>query len=160
MENASRGLAAEALRRLPSGGRVLIVCGGGNNGGERFENEFAWNVIAADQFDPDIHVRIGNQEDHEFGDLLSGEHEQPAHEHALQNMLHERLRNLLDSRLNWREREIIKLRFGLGDGYNYTLEEVAYIFKVTRERIRQLEDRALRKLQDPRCSGELVGFID
>lgn len=74
-------------------------------------------------------------------------------------MLKGRLGELLE-RLSWREREIINLRFGLGDGYNYTLEEVAYIFKVTRERIRQLEDRALRKLQDPRCSSELVGFID
>ena len=49
--------------------------------------------------------------------------------------------------LSYREREIIKLRYGIGDGYNYTLEEVGHIFKVTRERIRQIEAKAIRKLQ-------------
>jgi RNA polymerase primary sigma factor len=49
--------------------------------------------------------------------------------------------------LTYREREIIKLRYGLGDGYSYTLEEVGHIFKVTRERIRQIEKKAIRKLQ-------------
>ena len=74
-------------------------------------------------------------------------------------MLQGRIRNLLQT-LGYREREIINLRYGLGDGYNYTLEEVASIFKVTRERIRQIEDRALRKLQEPSRSAELVGFLD
>ena len=69
------------------------------------------------------------------------------------------IRALLQT-LGYREREIINLRFGLGDGYNYTLEEVASIFTVTRERIRQIEDRALRKLQEPSRSAELVGFLD
>ena len=74
-------------------------------------------------------------------------------------MLQGRIHDLLQT-LGYREREIINLRFGLGDGYNYTLEEVASIFKVTRERIRQIEDRALRKLQEPSRSAELVGFLD
>jgi RNA polymerase primary sigma factor len=107
-----------------------------------------------------LHVPIGRGEDNEFGNLLPSEHEQPPHEHALHNMLHHRLHELLDSRLNWREREIIKLRFGLGDGYDYTLDQVGYIFKVTRERIRQIEKRALQKLQEPRNSAELVEFVD
>jgi RNA polymerase sigma factor (sigma-70 family) len=51
--------------------------------------------------------------------------------------------------LTYREREIIKLRYGLGDGYTYTLEEVGRIFKVTRERVRQIEAKAIRKLQHP-----------
>ena len=62
--------------------------------------------------------------------------------------------------LSYREREIIKLRYGLGDGYSYTLEEVGHIFKVTRERIRQIEAKAVRKLQQPSRSQELVGFLD
>jgi len=107
-----------------------------------------------------LHSRIGSQEDNEFGNLLPSEHEQPPHEHALHNMLHQRLHDLLDSRLSWREREIIKLRYGLGDGYDYTLDQVGYIFKVTRERIRQIEKRALQKLQEPRNSSELVEFVD
>ena len=62
--------------------------------------------------------------------------------------------------LSWRERSIIELRYGLGDGYSYTLEEVGHIFKVTRERIRQIEAKAVRKLQQPSRSQELSGFLD
>lgn len=62
--------------------------------------------------------------------------------------------------LNWREREIIKLRYGLGDGHAYTLDEVGKIFAVTRERIRQIESRAMRKLQQPMAAGKLSGFLD
>ena len=63
-------------------------------------------------------------------------------------------------KLTYRQREIVKLRYGLGDGYSYTLEEVGHIFKVTRERIRQIEAKAVRKLQQPARSQELVGFLD
>ena len=55
--------------------------------------------------------------------------------------------------LTFREREIIKLRYGIGDGYTYTLEEVGRIFKVTRERVRQIEAKAVRKLQHPVRAG-------
>ena len=102
---------------------------------------------------------VGRGEETRFGDLLPQDGEQEPAGGALQEMLRGRIDDLLKT-LGYREREIIKLRFGLGDGYNYTLEEVAYIFKVTRERIPQIEDRALRKLQDPRRSSELVGFLD
>jgi RNA polymerase primary sigma factor len=60
----------------------------------------------------------------------------------------------------YREREIIKLRYGIGDGYTYTLEEVGRIFKVTRERVRQVEAKALHKLQHPVRSRQLAGFLD
>ena len=62
--------------------------------------------------------------------------------------------------LNYREREIIRLRYGLVDGYTYTLEEVGKIFSVTRERVRQIEAKAVRKLQHPTRSRILEGFID
>jgi len=62
--------------------------------------------------------------------------------------------------LTYREREIIKLRYGLGDGYSYTLEETGRIFKVTRERIRQIESKALRKLQHATRSEHLRGFVE
>jgi len=74
-------------------------------------------------------------------------------------MLRTRIAKVLKT-LSYREREIIKLRYGLGDGYSYTLEEVGHIFKVTRERIRQIEAKAVRKLQQPSRSQELVGFLD
>ena len=62
--------------------------------------------------------------------------------------------------LTYREREIIKLRYGIGDGYTYTLEEVGRIFKVTRERVRQVEAKAIRKLQHPVRSRKLSQFLD
>jgi RNA polymerase primary sigma factor len=64
------------------------------------------------------------------------------------------------SALNYREREIIRLRYGLADGYTYTLEEVGRIFSVTRERVRQIEAKAVRKLQHPVRSRQLSGFLD
>jgi RNA polymerase primary sigma factor len=62
--------------------------------------------------------------------------------------------------LNYREREIIRLRYGLSDGYTYTLSEVGKIFSVTRERIRQIESDAIRKLQHPSCAKKLASFVD
>jgi RNA polymerase primary sigma factor len=62
--------------------------------------------------------------------------------------------------LNYREREIIRLRYGLSDGYSYTLSEVGKIFSVTRERIRQIEVDALRKLKQPSCAIKLANFLD
>ena len=61
--------------------------------------------------------------------------------------------------LTYREREIVRLRYGLGDGYTYTLEEVGRIFKVTRERVRQIEAKAIRKLQHPVRARHLEGFL-
>ena len=63
-------------------------------------------------------------------------------------MLKDKIEQVLKT-LTYREREIIKLRYGIGDGYTYTLEEVGRIFKVTRERVRQVEAKAIRKLQHP-----------
>ena len=73
-------------------------------------------------------------------------------------MLRGRINKVLKT-LSYREREIIKLRYGLGDGYSYTLEEVGRIFKVTRERVRQIEAKAVRKLQHPVRSEQLEGFV-
>ena len=77
----------------------------------------------------------------------------------MQEMLRDKIEVVLRS-LTYREREIIKLRYGLGDGYSYTLEETGRIFKVTRERIRQIESKALRKLQHETRAAHLRGFVD
>ena len=61
--------------------------------------------------------------------------------------------------LTYREREIVRLRYGLADGYCYTLEEVGRIFKVTRERVRQIEAKAVAKLQHPVRSTELAEYV-
>jgi RNA polymerase primary sigma factor len=62
--------------------------------------------------------------------------------------------------LSYREREILRLRFGLADGYAYTLEEVGTIFDVTRERVRQIEAKAVEKLRQPGATFDLAGFVD
>jgi RNA polymerase primary sigma factor len=74
-------------------------------------------------------------------------------------MLKDKLSNVLSS-LNGREREVLELRFGLGDGYSRTLEEVGMQFRVTRERIRQIEAKALRKMRHPTRIRQLSGFLE
>jgi RNA polymerase primary sigma factor len=119
----------------------------------------ARRVLAMSRYPISLDRPVGNSEDSQFGDLLpDGTAESPAIG-AGQEMLRMRITRVLKS-LSYREREIIKLRYGLGDGYSYTLEEVGHIFKVTRERIRQIEAKAVRKLQQPSRSQELVGFLD
>ena len=102
---------------------------------------------------------VGNSEDSQFGELLPDTTATAPSVGAGQDMLRNTLRDVLET-LSYREREIIKLRYGLGDGYSYTLEEVGHIFNVTRERIRQIEAKAVRKLQQPTRSQELVGFLE
>ena len=77
---------------------------------------------------------------------------------ASNGILRDKIESLLKT-LTYREREIIRLRYGLGDGYTYTLEEVGRIFKVTRERVRQIEAKAVRKLQHPVRCQQLEGFL-
>ena len=121
--------------------------------------EEARRVLAMSRYPISLDRPVGNSEDSHFGDLLpDGEAKSPSIG-ASQEMLRGRIQSVLKT-LSYREREIIKLRYGLGDGYSYTLEEVGHIFKVTRERIRQIEAKAVRKLQQPSRSQELVGFLD
>ena len=116
-------------------------------------------VTAMSRYPISLDRPVGNSEDSHFGDLLPDQGAENPAVGAAQEMLRNRISKVLKS-LSYREREIIKLRYGLGDGYSYTLEEVGHIFKVTRERIRQIEAKAVRKLQQPSRSQELVGFLD
>lgn len=101
---------------------------------------------------------IGDSEDSSFGEFIEDStHDNPLHK-ANNGILREKIEKLLKT-LTYREREIIRLRYGLGDGYTYTLEEVGRIFKVTRERVRQIEAKAVRKLQHPVRSQQLEGFL-
>ncbi|MEO0514056.1 MAG: RNA polymerase sigma factor RpoD [Planctomycetota bacterium] len=102
---------------------------------------------------------VGESEDSYFGDFIEDESASNPSESATSDMLRSRIEQVLKT-LTYREREIIKLRYGIGDGYTYTLEEVGRIFKVTRERVRQVEAKAIRKLQHPVRSRKLVGFVD
>ena len=119
----------------------------------------ARRVLAMSRYPISLDRPVGNSEDSHFGDLLPDSGAENPAIGAAQEMLRGRIAKVLKT-LSYREREIIKLRYGLGDGYSYTLEEVGHIFKVTRERIRQIEAKAVRKLQQPSRSQELVGFLD
>jgi len=101
---------------------------------------------------------VGESEDCSFGEFIEDSGSESPMVTAGQAMLRDRIEGLLKT-LTYREREIIRLRYGLGDGYTYTLEEVGRIFKVTRERVRQIEAKAVRKLQHPVRSQQLEGFL-
>ena len=102
---------------------------------------------------------VGESEDSYFGDFIEDDKAEAPAGVANREMLRERIEHVLKT-LTYREREIIKLRYGIGDGHTYTLEEVGKIFKVTRERVRQVEAKAIRKLQHPVRARKLMGFLD
>jgi RNA polymerase primary sigma factor len=102
---------------------------------------------------------VGESEDSYFGEFIEDDATDSPVDSATQEMLKDKIDQVLKT-LTYREREIIKLRYGLGDGYTYTLEEVGRIFKVTRERVRQIEAKAVRKLQHPVRAKQLKGFLD
>ena len=106
-----------------------------------------------------LETPIGEEEDSSLGDFIEDkEIENPANQTAY-TLLQEQLRSVL-STLPQREQEVLKMRFGLDDGYSLTLEEVGLYFNVTRERIRQIEAKALRRLRHPRRSNGLRDYID
>jgi RNA polymerase primary sigma factor len=102
---------------------------------------------------------VGDHDDSYFGEFLADHREDDplydTHQQALKHRIEEAMQSL-----NYREREILRLRYGLTDGYAYTLEEVGKIFSVTRERVRQIETKAVRKLQQPYRSRSLASFVD
>ncbi len=101
---------------------------------------------------------VGEGEDNSFGEFIEdGDHSNPIR-NASNGLLRDKIDTLLKS-LTFREREIIRLRYGLVDGYSYTLEEVGRIFKVTRERVRQIEAKAVSKLQNPVRAEQLSGYL-
>jgi RNA polymerase primary sigma factor len=102
---------------------------------------------------------VGESEDSYFGDFIEDERQEAPSNVAANEMLKRRIEDVLKT-LTYREREIVKLRYGIGDGYTYTLEEVGRIFKVTRERVRQVEAKAIRKLQHPVRARKLACFAD
>lgn len=102
---------------------------------------------------------VGDHDDSYFGEFLADHREEDplydTHQQALKHQIEEAMQGL-----NYREREILRLRYGLTDGYAYTLEEVGKIFSVTRERVRQIETKAVRKLQQPYRNRSLTSFLD
>jgi RNA polymerase primary sigma factor len=116
-------------------------------------------VISVSKHPISLDRPVGDGDDCYFGDFLEDKSADRAPSLAASDQLKEKIVEALDS-LSDREREIICLRYGIGDGYTYTLEEVGRRFNVTRERVRQIEAKAIKKLQHPVRSRKLEGFID
>jgi RNA polymerase primary sigma factor len=102
---------------------------------------------------------VGDSEDTNFGDFIEDKSAENPSDMTSYSLLKDKLGDVLTS-LTERERKVLELRFGLGDGYSRTLEEVGKQFKVTRERIRQIEAKALRKMRHPTRIRQLQGFLE
>lgn len=102
---------------------------------------------------------VGDGDDTSFGDFIEDKSAENPYDMTAYSLLREKIVDVLDS-LTEREQRVLKLRFGLVDGYSRTLEEVGKQFKVTRERIRQIEAKALRKMRHPTRLRQLTGFFD
>jgi RNA polymerase primary sigma factor len=102
---------------------------------------------------------VANHDDSHFAEFLEDHRDDDPLFRSNHEALKMRIEQLMEA-LNHREREIIRLRFGMTDGNTYTLEEIGRLFKVTRERVRQIETNAVRKLQQPYRCKLLAGFLD
>ncbi|MBM3822069.1 MAG: RNA polymerase sigma factor RpoD [Verrucomicrobia bacterium] len=102
---------------------------------------------------------VGDSEDTNFGDFIEDKSAENPSDMTSYSLLKDKLQDVLET-LTERERKVLELRFGLGDGYSRTLEEVGKQFKVTRERIRQIEAKALRKMRHPTRIRQLQGFLE
>ena len=102
---------------------------------------------------------VGDSDDTNFGDFIEDKGAENPYDMTAYSLLREKIIDVLDS-LTERERNVLSLRFGLKDGYSRTLEEVGRQFKVTRERIRQIEAKALRKMRHPTRIRQLHGFFE
>ncbi|MBC1607211.1 RNA polymerase sigma factor RpoD [Listeria welshimeri] len=106
-----------------------------------------------------LETPIGEEDDSHLGDFIEDQDATSPSDHAAYELLKEQLEDVLDT-LTDREENVLRLRFGLDDGRTRTLEEVGRVFGVTRERIRQIEAKALRKLRHPSRSKQLKDFLE
>ena len=155
----------EQINKVVRESRQLMQKLGREPNDEEIAQQLGWPVSRVKQVknvarEPiSLETPIGEEEDSQLGDFIEDkEVENPANQTAykmLQNQLHEVLSSLPE-----REQEVLKMRFGLDDGYSLTLEEVGLYFNVTRERIRQIEAKALRRLRHPRRASGLRDYIE
>ena len=106
-----------------------------------------------------LETPIGEEEDSHLGDFIPDDDALSPSDAANSSMLHDELEEVLNT-LTPREADVLRLRFGLEDGKSHTLEEVGVVFNITRERIRQIEAKALRKLRHPRRANRLKGYLN
>jgi len=149
LRNIQKRLLQE-LRREPTTEEIANLAG--------LDIEEVKRVLDIGRHPASLDRPVGDGDDCSFGELIEDARSDNPVRNANNGILRQKIDALLKT-LTYREREIIRLRYGLGDGYTYTLEEVGRIFKVTRERVRQIEAKAVRKLQHPVRSQQLAGFI-
>jgi RNA polymerase primary sigma factor len=106
-----------------------------------------------------LETPVGEEEDSLLGDFIEDKDVDSPANTAAHRLLNEQIVSVLNT-LPAREQKVIRMRFGLDDGYSHTLEEVGYVFKVTRERIRQIEAKALRRLRHPTRARKLKDYLD
>lgn len=132
---------------------------------EELGQELGWSLTRVRQIksvanDPvSLETPVGRDEDSSLGDFIEDTKITSPVNATMSNLLREKLKEIIDH-LPLREQRVLKMRFGLEDGYIHTLEEVGYLFQVTRERIRQIESKALRKLKNPNRMKEFLDFMD
>ncbi len=155
----------EQINKVVRESRQLMQMLGREPTDEEIADRLGWSVIRVKSVknvarEPiSLETPIGEEEDSLLGDFIEDKDiENPAHQTAF-TLLQEQLRQVL-STLPDREQEVLKMRFGLEDGYSLTLEEVGLYFNVTRERIRQIEAKALRRLRHPKRSRRLKDYLD
>ncbi|MCQ2576270.1 MAG: RNA polymerase sigma factor RpoD [Treponema sp.] len=155
----------EQINKVVRESRQLLQKLGREPTDEEIANQLGWPVARVKQVknvarEPiSLETPIGEEEDSSLGDFIEDkEVENPATQTAF-TLLQEQLRSVLNT-LPPREQEVLKMRFGLEDGYSLTLEEVGLYFEVTRERIRQIEAKALRRLRHPRRANGLRDYIE
>ena len=117
------------------------------------------NILKIAQEPVSLETPIGEEDDSHLGDFIEDQGATSPADHAAYEMMKKQLENVLDT-LTDREENVLRLRFGLDDGRTRTLEEVGKVFGVTRERIRQIEAKALRKLRHPSRSKQLKDFLE
>ena len=155
----------EQINKVVRESRQLVQKLGREPTDEEIAQQLSWPVSRVKQVknvarEPiSLETPIGEEEDSSLGDFIEDkEVENPATQTAY-TLLQEQLRTVLNT-LPSREQEVLKMRFGLEDGYSLTLEEVGLYFNVTRERIRQIEAKALRRLRHPRRASGLRDYLD
>ncbi len=155
----------EQINKVVRESRQLMQRLGREPTDEEIAEQLGWNIPRVKQVknvarEPiSLETPIGEEEDSILGDFIEDkEVENPATKTAF-TLLQEQLQEVLET-LPSREQEVLKMRFGLDDGYSLTLEEVGLYFNVTRERIRQIEAKALRRLRHPRRANGLREYLD
>ncbi len=149
LQQAAKRLQHE-LHRIPTQEEMAIEAG--------ISLEESRHVLNIGRTPVSLDRPVGEGDDCSFGELVQDAHSDNPLKLANNGLLREKIDEILKT-LTYREREIVRLRYGLKDGYCYTLEEVGRIFKVTRERVRQIEAKAVAKLQHPVRSIELEEYV-